>query len=67
MIVDLGSSNGTTIMRDEKKIKLEACGPIALEKNDLIIFGLSSRKYRVEIDVSKVEIYMKEKKKESEK
>ena len=47
MLVDLGSSNETMIVRDEKKIKLEACRPITLEKNDLIIFGLSSRKYRM--------------------
>ena len=63
MLVDLGSSNETMIVRDEKKIKLEACRPITLEKNDLIIFGLSSREYRMEIDGSKVKIYRQEKKK----
>jgi hypothetical protein len=47
MVVDLGSSNGTMIIRDDKKLKLEPCRPIPLEKNDFIIFGLSSRKYKV--------------------
>ena len=55
MLVDLGSSNGTSITRDGKTFKLEPLKPIALEKGDFIIFGLSSRKYKVEVDLSKVE------------
>ncbi len=60
MIVDLGSSNGTTITRENQTFKLEPLRPIALEKNDIIVFGLSSRKYKVDIDSTKVEEYMKE-------
>lgn len=57
MLVDMGSSNGTSITRDEKTFKLEPLKPIALEKDDLIAFGNSSRSYKVELDLSKVEGY----------
>ena len=48
MLVDLGSSNGTTLTRDGKAIKLEPFKPVLVSKDDVIIFGLSSRKYKVE-------------------
>ena len=54
MLVDMGSSNGTSITRDGNSFKLEPLKPIALEKDDFIVFGNSSRKYKVELDVSKV-------------
>jgi pSer/pThr/pTyr-binding forkhead associated (FHA) protein len=60
MLVDLGSSNGTTLTREGQPFKLEPLKPVSLEKNDLITFGLSSRKYKVEIDCSIVEQYVKE-------
>jgi hypothetical protein len=33
--------------------------PYPLQKDDVLVFGLSSRKYRVEIDCSGAENYMK--------
>lgn len=53
MLVDLGSSHGTSVVREGKTIKLEELMPVALEKGDLLVFGLSSRKYRVELDSGK--------------
>lgn len=50
MLVDLGSSNGTSLLREGKTYKLEPLKPISLVQGDLISFGLSSRKYRIEIE-----------------
>jgi hypothetical protein len=33
---------------------------VCIEKGDVIVFGLSSRKYRVEVDESKVRLYLEE-------
>ena len=53
MLVDLGSSNGTTLIQEGKSVKIEQLQPIRLTSGDLIVFGLSSRKYRVEIERAK--------------
>ena len=52
MLVDLGSSNGTVLSREGKKLKLDAFRPVSLSKDDVIIFGLSSRRYKVDLIVS---------------
>lgn len=59
VLVDLGSSHGTTLIRGQSTTKIETMKPITLEQGDLIIFGLSSRKYRVEISLKKVEEYLR--------
>lgn len=59
MLVDLGSSNGTTVTRGGETLKLEPLKPLPLQKDDIITFGLSSRKYRVEIDRTGAENYLK--------
>jgi hypothetical protein len=55
MLLDLNSSNGTSITRAGQTFKLDPLKPTPLQKDDIIVFGLSSRKYRVEIDSSKAE------------
>jgi pSer/pThr/pTyr-binding forkhead associated (FHA) protein len=53
VLVDLGSSNGTSITREGTTSKLEEMTSFVLQKGDLIAFGLSTRKYRVELDPNK--------------
>lgn len=48
-LVDLGSSNGTTLIRGEDKTKIEALWAVKLQNKDVVVFGLSSRRYRLEI------------------
>ena len=52
MLVDLGSSNGTVLSREGKKLKIDAFRPVSLCKDDVVIFGLSSRRYKVDLIVS---------------
>ena len=53
MLVDLGSSNGTVLSRNGKEEKLDPFMPVEINKDDLIIFGLSSRKYKVDFNLPK--------------
>lgn len=54
VLVDLNSTHGTKVVRDGKSIALEALKPFALAKADVLIFGMSSRRYLVNINTEKV-------------
>ncbi|CAM6006602.1 unnamed protein product [Sphagnum balticum] len=47
MLVDLNSSHGTAVVRAGREEKLEPLRPFSLEKGDMVVFGLSSRREHV--------------------
>ncbi len=59
MLVDLASSNGTFLIRYAENIKLDPLQPIQLKKGDIVAFGNSSKRYKVEVDPTAAEQYLK--------
>jgi hypothetical protein len=51
----MNSTHGTVIIRGENTIKLEALRPESLENRDIIVFGMSTRRYHLYFSFEEVE------------
>ena len=54
-VADLGSQHGTSVQRDGIAIKMAPFQLFALQKGDELVFGASSRRYRVKVETGRTE------------